>query len=442
MSTATAATAAPATTERSPHAVDSPVGAATRAGVELVAWIAAPWALASWSWAAAVLLLVVLVALPATFNVPGDKRHAGHPVSGQVRIGIELLLTGAAVLGAWLAWPTWAGGSGRSARRGVPRAGAAALDDGCCARPPPPGRPSHPAGRVPGTATDLVPGREPVHCGPRRHRHLPRLRRQRSPPAEAAHRSSRIVAPSHRRRRRTPSRAHGPALTSGKPPHCRVAVRSRSHVSATSHHLEEHDDAGPPCRLVLPAAPSRPRPLDRRAGRRVRPRRSVRRRVQAELPAARVGLRGRLGHPHHQLPGAGRRHHPGRRPLRRRRHVTGGQVAGGAGLRRRRPGRPRRRRHQPVLAGRGRPGVRGRHHRLRRGRPGPEGQRVHGAAGEGTGRPGARRRRRHPAGRGRRSGRQAVPGGAGRRRRPSGCSRPSSSCCSPSGPRSRWVCRC
>src|SRR6478735_894327 len=107
--TATAATAAPATTERSPHAVDSPVGAATRAGVELVAWVAAPWALASWSWAAAVLLLVVLVALPATFNVPGDKRHAGHPVSGRVRIGIELLLTGAAVLGAWVAWPTWAG---------------------------------------------------------------------------------------------------------------------------------------------------------------------------------------------------------------------------------------------------------------------------------------------------------------------------------------------
>lgn len=51
---------------------------------------------------------MVLVALPATFNVPGDKRHAGHPVSGRVRIGIELLLTGAAVLGAWLAWPLWA----------------------------------------------------------------------------------------------------------------------------------------------------------------------------------------------------------------------------------------------------------------------------------------------------------------------------------------------
>src|SRR5690349_4213225 len=105
-------TTAPATTavstDRSPHAVDSPAGAASRAGVELVAWTAAPWALASWSWVAAALLLVALVALPATFNVPGDKRHAGHAVSGRVRIGIELLLTGAAVLGAVLTWPGWA----------------------------------------------------------------------------------------------------------------------------------------------------------------------------------------------------------------------------------------------------------------------------------------------------------------------------------------------
>ncbi len=108
MSTATAASAAPVTAVRSPDAIDSPAGAATRAGVELVAWVAAPWALVAWSWAAAVLVLAVLVALPATFNVPGDKRHAGHPVSGRVRIGIELLLTGAAVLGAWLAWPLWA----------------------------------------------------------------------------------------------------------------------------------------------------------------------------------------------------------------------------------------------------------------------------------------------------------------------------------------------
>jgi hypothetical protein len=93
---------------RSPEAVDSPAGAATRFGVELTAWVAAPWAAASWSWVAAVLLLVVLVTLPATFNVPGDKHHGGHGVSGPVRIAIELVLVLAAVVGAGLAWPTWA----------------------------------------------------------------------------------------------------------------------------------------------------------------------------------------------------------------------------------------------------------------------------------------------------------------------------------------------
>ena len=73
-------TAAPG---RSADAVDSPAGAATRFGVELCAWIAAPWAAAHWSWIAAVLVLVVLVALPAAFNVPGDKHHGGRAVSGR-----------------------------------------------------------------------------------------------------------------------------------------------------------------------------------------------------------------------------------------------------------------------------------------------------------------------------------------------------------------------
>src|SRR4051812_35098257 len=102
MSTQTAAT------DRSPDAVDSPAGAATRFGIELTAWIAAPWAAAQWSWILATLLLVVLVALPATFNVPGDKHHGGRAVTGSVRIMIELLLGVAALLGAALAWPAWA----------------------------------------------------------------------------------------------------------------------------------------------------------------------------------------------------------------------------------------------------------------------------------------------------------------------------------------------
>jgi hypothetical protein len=55
-----------------------------------------------------VLVLAVLVALPATFNVPGDKHHGGRAVSGSVRIAIELVLVAAAVIGAVLAWPAWA----------------------------------------------------------------------------------------------------------------------------------------------------------------------------------------------------------------------------------------------------------------------------------------------------------------------------------------------
>ena len=95
-------------TGRSADAVDSPAGAATRFGVELCAWVAAPWALAHWSSAAGALVVIVLVALPATLNVPGDKHHGGRAVSGPVRIGIELVLVAAAVVGAVLAWPVWA----------------------------------------------------------------------------------------------------------------------------------------------------------------------------------------------------------------------------------------------------------------------------------------------------------------------------------------------
>jgi len=93
---------------RSPDAVDSPAGAATRFGMELAAWVAAPWAAARWSWLLAVVVLVVLIAIPAVFNVPGDKHQAGRPVTGATRIAIELVLFTAAVIGAAVAWPSWA----------------------------------------------------------------------------------------------------------------------------------------------------------------------------------------------------------------------------------------------------------------------------------------------------------------------------------------------
>lgn len=57
----------------------------------------------------AVALFAVLVGLPTVFNVPGDKHQpAPVAVSGPVRIGVELLLCAAAVIGSAFAFPLWA----------------------------------------------------------------------------------------------------------------------------------------------------------------------------------------------------------------------------------------------------------------------------------------------------------------------------------------------
>jgi hypothetical protein len=56
-----------------------------------------------------VAVLAVLLALPAYFNVPGDKHKiGGRAVTGPVRISIELLLFASAVAGAVSVWPVWA----------------------------------------------------------------------------------------------------------------------------------------------------------------------------------------------------------------------------------------------------------------------------------------------------------------------------------------------
>jgi hypothetical protein len=90
-----------------PNPLDTAVSAALRFLVELIAWVAAPWAMGQWLgvWAAA-LTLVVLVALPAVFSVPGDKHQVVVPVPGVVRYSIEWDLALAGVIGAWFAWPT------------------------------------------------------------------------------------------------------------------------------------------------------------------------------------------------------------------------------------------------------------------------------------------------------------------------------------------------
>ncbi|AZP16547.1 hypothetical protein EJC51_10760 [Streptomyces aquilus] len=81
---------------------------ALRFATELVAWVAAPWALASCSWALAVLAVVVLIGLPTVFATPGDKAQVIVPVPGAVTILLVLLQLLAAVVAAWWAWPVWA----------------------------------------------------------------------------------------------------------------------------------------------------------------------------------------------------------------------------------------------------------------------------------------------------------------------------------------------
>ena len=94
------------TSSSSPH--DTAPSAALRFAVEVIAWIAAPWAAAEEEWWLAIPVLVILLALPAVFSTPGDKRHVVVATPGPLRVLIEAVLQAAAIIGAWLAWPAWA----------------------------------------------------------------------------------------------------------------------------------------------------------------------------------------------------------------------------------------------------------------------------------------------------------------------------------------------
>ena len=61
--------------------------------------------LADSGWAA-IPTLAVLVAVPAVFSTPGDKKQVIVPVSGLTRAIIEWGLHAVAALGAYIAWPT------------------------------------------------------------------------------------------------------------------------------------------------------------------------------------------------------------------------------------------------------------------------------------------------------------------------------------------------
>ncbi|GAA0301017.1 hypothetical protein GCM10010302_44490 [Streptomyces polychromogenes] len=84
------------------------VASALRFATELCAWVATPWALASWSVVAAVASAVLLIGLPTVFATPGDKNHVIVPVPGAVTVGLVLLQLVAAVAASWAVWPAGA----------------------------------------------------------------------------------------------------------------------------------------------------------------------------------------------------------------------------------------------------------------------------------------------------------------------------------------------
>ncbi|WP_329115425.1 hypothetical protein [Streptomyces sp. NBC_01465] len=87
---------------------DDRLASVLRFTTELVAWVATPWALSTYSWPLAVVAVVVLIGLPTVFSTPGDKKQVIVPVPGTVTILLVLLQLTAAVVSAWSAWPVQA----------------------------------------------------------------------------------------------------------------------------------------------------------------------------------------------------------------------------------------------------------------------------------------------------------------------------------------------
>ncbi len=86
--------------------LDTRLSAATRFAIELVAWIAGPWAAAEivGAWWMTIPTLAVLVALPGVFSTPGDKRHVVVAVPGRIRLLIEIVLAAVAIVAALVVW--------------------------------------------------------------------------------------------------------------------------------------------------------------------------------------------------------------------------------------------------------------------------------------------------------------------------------------------------
>ena len=87
-------------------APDTLLRSAPRFLVELVAWVAAPWALVGHSVALAVIAVLLLIGVPTVFGMPGAKKQSVRvAVSAPLAIGLECAQAAVAIVAAAVIWP-------------------------------------------------------------------------------------------------------------------------------------------------------------------------------------------------------------------------------------------------------------------------------------------------------------------------------------------------
>ena len=95
----------PAIQGRFDNPVDTLLSASTRFAVEVIAWVAGPWAASEVSVWLIAPTAIVLIGLPSVFSTTGDKRHVYVATPGPARVTIEWLLAAVAIGAPWLIWP-------------------------------------------------------------------------------------------------------------------------------------------------------------------------------------------------------------------------------------------------------------------------------------------------------------------------------------------------